>query len=48
MEYTPVIKATTQKNYNVCKKGPIPDTPSSKYDKKVPLKKITPPPAPHH
>jgi hypothetical protein len=45
IEDTPVIKVVSQRNYNLCNKGPIPNDTSSKEDK-IPLRKITPPPAP--
>jgi hypothetical protein len=45
VEDTPLIKVSSQKNYNLCIKIPIHDAPSSKNDK-APLRKINPPPAP--
>jgi hypothetical protein len=45
IEDTPVIKVVAQRNYNLCNKGPVLDTPSPK-EEQIPLRKITPPPAP--
>jgi len=44
MEDTPATKVISQRNYNLCSKGPTPNIPSSK-DDKIPLMKITPPPS---